>query len=164
MGECPAQVLSQAGPHLPGEGLRCLQQLVELLGAAGQPEALKLCWTARSVLAQQYEVPGVCHEHQPVPGPVSADLVTLGDQPGVVADRLDFDHSALGELSLAWLPLLYLPGCVQANVGMPRALLRHLADAENLGFEGAAHRVQQIGQGWVVRTLTGRPTGRADVA
>ena len=47
---------------------------------------------------------------------------------------------------------------------MVGALLRHRADAEDLGFERAADGVEQVGQRGVVGQFGGRSAGGADLA
>ena len=164
MGQRPAQVLSQAGADVTREGARRLKPGLEVLRGAGQPEGLQPGGAARRVLAEQHEVAGVGHQHEAVAPPVAADLIALRRQPGVVVSRLDLDHAAFGELSLARLPLLHLPGGVESEVGVARALLGKLADAEDLGPEGAADGVEQVGQRRVVGALACRAAGGANAA
>ena len=47
---------------------------------------------------------------------------------------------------------------------MAGALLRHRADAEDLGFERAADGVEQVGQRGVVGQFRSRPARGADLA
>ena len=116
------------------------------------------------VLAQQHEVSGVGHQHQPVAFPIAADLVAFGGEPSVVVGQFHLHHTALRRLSLFGMSLLHLLGGIQADVGVPRALLRHLAHAEHLGPECTADRVQQVVQGRIIGQLTGPATRRPDAA
>ena len=112
-----------------------MQLGLEVGGGAGQPEGLQLGGLAVDVLAQQHEVAGVGDQHETVTVPVSADLGTVGGDPGVVAGRLDLHDAALGRLAPLWLALRHLPGGVETEVGMSRALLRQLADATHPGSQ-----------------------------
>ena len=141
-----------------------MQPLVEVGGRVSQPEGLQLDGPARSILAQEDEVPGIGHQHQPVAVPVPAHLPALRRQPGVGGGGLDLDDSAFGKLPFPRLSPLDLLRAVKAKVGMPRTLLRQFADAEDLGLERRAHRIQQVGQRRVVGPLPGGAPRRADAA
>ena len=164
MGHCPAQILPQPGANGAGKGPWGLQAGLEGGGGLGQPEGLQLGGPALGILAEQHEVSRVGHQDQPVHLPIAAHLGALGGQPRIIAGGLDLNHAAFGSLPLARLTLLHLLGGVEADVGMPRALLRQLADAEHLGLERAADGVQQVDQRRVVGTLVGRAAGRTNPA
>ena len=87
---------------------RLLQPAMEFLWTVRQSEAFEFRRTARCVLAHEYEVAGVGHQHQPVVVPVAAHLIAVGRQPGIVADGLHLDHAALRHLSVARPALLHL--------------------------------------------------------
>ena len=97
---------------------------MEFLWTVRQSEAFEFRRTARCVLAHEYEVAGVGHQHQPVVVPVAAHLIAVGRQPGIVTDGLHLDHAALRHLSVARPALLHLLRRVEAEVGMARALVR----------------------------------------
>ena len=129
MRQRPAQVLSQSGADLFGEGARRLQPRLELSRRVRQPEGLQSDGVAGGVLSDQHEVAGVGDQHEPVPAPVAGHLVAGRGQPRVVVRRLDLHDAALRGLPLAPPATLQLSGGVEAEVGMARALLRELAYA-----------------------------------
>ena len=65
-------------------------------------------------------------------------------------------------LPLARASLLNLPGRVEAEIGMARALVGKLTDAEHPGLERGADRVEEDPERRMVGELPGRPAGRAD--
>ena len=65
-------------------------------------------------------------------------------------------------LPLARLAALHLLGGIEAEVGMARALLRQLDDAEDLGLELGANGGQQVRERRVGRPLAGGPAGGAN--
>ena len=164
MRQGPAEVFAQTGPDPAGEGARLLQQTVELLGVGCQLERFKLCRQAVGVLAHQHEVAGVGDQNQAIAAPVAADLIAIGGEPGVVIGGLDLDNAAFGDLPFAHSAALHLPGGVEAQVGMARAVVGQLADAEDLGLERCADGVQQSGQRRIRRPLAGRAARRAQAA
>ena len=164
VGQGAAQVLGQRRPDAVGEGAGVLQLGLEVGGGVGQPEGLQLGRVALGILAQQHKVAGVGDQHETVALPVAADLSAVGGEPGVVASWLDLDHAGLRRLSLLRLSLLYLPGGVEAEVGMSRALLGQLADTIHPGPQRAAHRVQQVSQRQVIGQLAGAAARSADTA
>ena len=164
MGQGAAEVLAQGRAGVAGKGAGVLQLGLEVGGGVSQPEGLQLGGSAFRVLTEQHEVAGVGGENKPVAVPVAAGLGALGGEPSVVVGRLDLHHAALRRLSLLGLSLLHLLGGVQSHVGMARTLLGHFADAEHLGPERAAHRVQQVGQRRVVGPLPRGPARGADAA
>ena len=60
-------------------------------------------------------------------------------------------------LPLARLAPLHLLGGIEAEVGMARALLRQLDDAEDFGLELGANGGQQVCERRVGRPLAGGP-------
>ena len=133
---------------------------MEGLLRVSKTEGLQLHWVALGVLAYQDEVACVGNQHEPVPTPVAAHLVAVRRQPGVVAGGLDLHDAAFGDLAGPRLALLHLLSGVEAEVRVARALLGKLAYAEHLGPERSADGVQQVGQGRIVRPLSGRAAGR----
>ena len=127
-----------------------------------QPESLQPRRAARRVLADEHKVAQVGRQHQPVAPPVAADLGAPGGEPGVVLRRLDLDRAALRRLAFARAALLDLLRRVEAEIGMARALVGKLADAEHLRLERGADRVEQGPERRMVGELPGRPAGRAD--
>ncbi len=164
MRQRPAQILAQTRAYLASEGLRLIQAPLELRGAVRQPKRFQLLGPALRVLAHEHEVPVVGHQHQAVAGPIAADLTAVGGEPGVVIGGFDLHHAAFGNLALARLAALHLPGGVEAEVGMARALVGQLDDAEDLGLERTADRVQQVGERAVAGALAGRAAGGAHAA
>ena len=75
---------------------------------------------------------------------------------GVVFGRLDLDRAALRQLALA-RAALDLFRRIEAEIGPARALVRELADAEHLGLQRSADRVQQVSQGRMVGTAPPSP-------
>ena len=162
MGQRTGEIFAQARAQVAGEGARLLQAALKRLSAASQPESLQLRRATRGVLAQQHEVARVGHQHQAVAAPVAADLSALRREPGVVCGRLHLDHAALRRLPLARSALLHLLGRIEAEVGMARALVGKLADAEHLGLERGADGVEQVSQRPVAGPLPGCAAGGVD--
>ena len=121
--------------------------------AIRQPKRFEPGRPARRILADEHEVARVGHQHQPVALPVAAHLTALRREPCVVARGLHFDHAALRRLPLARAAFLHLLRRVQAEIGVARALLRKLRDAKHLGFQRAAHGIEQSRQRRIVRPL-----------
>ena len=68
MGQRPAQVLSQAGASLPGEGTLGFSSRDSNSGVdSASRKVSSFTGLTRRVLSQQYEVAGVGHEHEAVP-------------------------------------------------------------------------------------------------
>ena len=151
-----SEILAQARAGLAGEGARLFQSAVEVVRAFRQPEGFELRRSARRVFADQYEVARVGHQHQPVAAPIAAYLLALSGEPGVIANGLHLDHAALRHLPLARPTLLHLLRRIQAEVGMPRAQVGQLADAEHLRLERRADGVEQVAERPVARPLAGR--------
>ena len=99
-----------------------------------------------------------------IAAPVTADLIAFGGHPGVVIGVLDLDNAALGGLAFARPAAPRLPGGVEAQVGMARAVIGEFADAEDLGREHSADGVDESGQRRVGGPLAGRATGSAQAA
>ena len=72
---------------------------------------------------------------------------------------IDTYNTWIQNLAAAGPPSLHLLGCIEAEVGVPCALVGELADAEHLGLERAADGVQQVGNRRVVGTLARPATG-----
>ena len=164
VGQGAAEVLTQGGANVAGEGAGVLQPGLEAGGGLGQPEGLQLGGSAFRVFAQQHEVAGVGNENKAVAVPVAADLTATGGEPGVVVGRLDLYHAALRRLSLLGLSALGLFCGIEAEVGVPRALLGQLIHAIHLGPGSGSHSVQQVVQRRVVGQLSGTAARSPDAA
>ena len=151
------EILSEAGTDRPGKCPGPFQLRQEVVCAVGSPKGLQLRGAARRVLAHQHEVAHVGHEHEPVASPVAADLIARCRQPGIVIHGLHLDDAALRHLALSWLAPLHLVRRIQAEVGMARALVGKLTDAEHLRLERRASSAQQSVKRTVAGTLAGRP-------
>ena len=138
------------------------QLRVELGRRLRQGEGFQLHRVAGGVLADQDELASVGDQHLPVALPVVGDLLAVGGVPGVVCHGFDLDDAPFRLLSRLGLALLHLLGGVEPEVGMPGALVRHFLHAEHLGPQRPAHRVQQVGQRHVERTLVGGAAGCSD--
>ena len=136
------EIFAQSGADLTGEGARLVQLVVEVVGVVGQAEGFELGGTARLVFTDQHEVARVRHQNQPVAAPIAADLSGVRGEPSIVIDGLHLDHATLRRLAVARPAFLHLPRRVEAEVGMPGALVDKLADAKHLGFEPRTHGVQ----------------------
>ena len=139
-----------------------LQAGVEVGGGVGQAEGFQTDGPASGVLAHHHEVAGVGDQHLAVTLPVAADLLAFGGEPGVVGYGLDLHHAALGELAAALrltAAALGLARGVESEVGMAGALVGQFGDAEDLGAQGVAHGVEQVGQRAVSRALAGSAAG-----
>ena len=156
------EIFTKARADVAGEGARLLQLAAEVLRIVRQLEGFEFGRTARPVLTHQHEIARVRHQHQPITAPVATDLTACRRQPRIVGGGLDLDHAALRHLPLARAALLHLPCRIQAEVGMARALVGKLADAEYLWLERRPDGVQQIRERPVARPLLGRPARCAD--
>ena len=116
------------------KGSRLLQSELELLGAFRQPEGFERR-RRPSRPPHEHEVARVGHWNESVTVPVAADLAALRGQPGVLARGLH----------------LYTP---RSGV-LPGPLISELADAENLGLQGAADGIRQVGERSVAGALAG---------
>jgi len=119
---------------------------------------------ALGVAAHQQEVAEVRDEDQAVASPIARDLLAVGREPGVVADGLDLDDSALGELAFkraGFAEGLVLVRGVEAVVGMPRAGVGDLRNGADLGVERRTDRVEQALQGPVIGFLRHAGAGGA---
>ena len=160
-------------PTCVGKGAGLLQAGVEIGGGVGQPEGFQTDGLAAGVLAHHHEVAGVGDQDLAVTLPVAAHLLAGGGEPGVVGYGLDLNHAALGELAPALALLLGLAltaaalglaGGVESEVGMSGALVGEFGHAEDLGAQGIAHRVKQVGQRAVSGALAGSAARRPDPA
>ena len=164
MRQRPAQIFPQPGAHLPGEGARRFQPAGELLRTLRQPERFAPSRLSVLVFADEYEVACIRHKHQPVPVPIPADLLPGRSQERIVILTFHFDHAAFRCLALLRLAPLKLLGGVQAEVGMPSALIGQLGHAEDLGLERGADRGEQIVERRIVRPFPRGATGCAHPA
>ena len=110
----------------------------------------------RRIFADERELAEVGRQHQTVPAPVACDLLAHRRSQHVFVRRLDLDHAPLRSLTRAGVPPLHLPGRVEAEIGMACALIGHLPDAEHLRLERGAHRVEQVRERPVARSLPRR--------
>ena len=162
VGQGATEVLDETRTDLAGEDARRLQLALERGVAAGEPEGLERGLLARRVLADERELAEIGRQHQTVAAPVAPDLLAHHRAQHVLVRGLDLDHAAFRNLALARASPLHLPGRVEAEVGMTRALVGQLADAEHLRLEGRADGVEQVRERPVARSLPGRPAGGAD--
>ena len=95
--------------------------------------------------------------------PIPADLFPGRSQERIVVCAFYFDHAAFRRLALLRLAPLHLFRSVQAEIGMPGALIGQFADAKHFRFERVADGVEQIRQRAVARPLTGSAARRADL-
>ncbi len=160
----PCEVLAKARAGVAGERARLLQTTEELVLVAGEPKGFEGRGLAVCVLAQQHEVAGVCHEHEPVPTPVTAGLGARSREPCVICRGFHLDHAALWRLPFARRTLLYLFGRVEAEVGMARALVGQFLNAEHFGTDRRADCRQEIAERSIQRPLLGRAPGGPDSA
>ena len=147
---------AEASADISGEGARFLQLTPEVVRTVCQTEGFKLRWTARCILADEYEVAQVRHQHQPVAVPIAADLSALCREPGIVIGGLYLNNTALWGLALARSALLHLSGRVQAEVRMAGTLVGKLTDAEHLRLERRTDGIEQIGERPIARPFGGR--------
>ena len=159
---CPREVLAKARPRIAGERVRLLSTTQELVLAARQPQGLERRGPTVCVLAQQHEVAGVRHQHQPVASPVATGLVTFRRKPRVVRWGLHLDDAALRRLPLARHAPLHLLRPVETEVGMACALVGEFLNAEHLRPERRADCRQEVAERSIQRTLLGRAPGRPD--
>ena len=105
------------------------------------------CFLARRIIADERELVQVGRQHQTIAGPVASDLLAHRQSRHVLMRGLDLDHAAFRSLTLARAPPLHLPGRVEAEVGMARALVGQLADAEHLGLSVAPTALSRFASG-----------------
>ena len=147
------EVFAESGAGVTGEGTRLFQSAKEILRVVGQPKRFEYRGTACRVLTHQHEIADVRHQYQAVAVPIAADLSGFRGEPGIVIGSLHLDHAALWCLALARPAFLHLPRRVEAEVGMPGALVGKLADTEHLWLERPADGIQQIDERPVTRPL-----------
>ena len=162
MRQCAREILAQTRADRPRERTRMLQPAGECLFALGQPERLQHRLAAARVRADEAELAQVRHQHQAVASPIARHLLAHRRSLDVVVGRLHLDDTALRSLSFARAAPLDLLCGVEPEIGMARALVGELADAEHLGLERRADRVQKVRERPVGRSLPGRPARGAD--
>jgi hypothetical protein len=132
--------------------------------------------------AQQQELAHGGDQHLAVGVQVAEHLGRLSDHPHVATGRLDFDGAAgrflaaqrtevgvaqhrasVGPRGLGGLPAPHLIGCEQAAVGQTGAVVLEVHEAADLGLQPAAHLLQQLAQGGVVRELRDSLSRELDV-
>ena len=94
---------------------------------------------------------------------VTADLIARGGRPAVVANPLHLDDAAFGCLAAPRLAPLHLLGGEQPEVRMARAGVAEVGQAEDLGLQLLADRVQEIGKRWIIRSLRRARPEPADI-
>ena len=146
MRQDPAKVLAQSCTDFAGESARLIQTARERFRVPGQPEGFQLLRPPQRTLAHQHEVARVGYQHKTVAAPVPAHLIARRRQPGVIFDSLHLDHASFRNLPLAWSSLLHLLRRIEAEIGMARALIGKLADAEHLRLERRADGIEQVRQ------------------
>ena len=162
MGQCAREILAQSRADRPRKRARMLQPAGERFFALGQPERLQHRLAAIRVRADKAELAQVGHQHQAVASPIAHHLLAHRRRPQVLVRRLHLDDAALRRLSIARAAPLDLLRGVEPKIGMAHALIGELADAEHLGLQRRAHRVQEIRERPVARPLPGGPARRAD--
>ncbi len=162
VGQCAREILAQTRADRPRKGTRMFQPAGERLFTLGQPERLQHRLAAVRIQADEAELAQVRGQHQAIASPIASHLLAHRPRPQVLVRRLDLDDTALRGLSLARAAALDLLRGVEPEVGMARALIGKLADAEHLGFERRAHRVQEIRERSIARSLPGGPARGAD--
>ena len=140
------KVLAQARSKAPRRGPRRLQQPVEPRLGGGQPEGLQLHLVACRVPAHELELPQVGRQDQAIARPVAVHLLMHFTRTEGRLGRLHLHDPAFRNLPLARLALPNLLRRVEPHVGMARALVSELDDAEHLRLERPADGVQQVGE------------------
>ena len=162
VGQRAREILAQTRADRPRKNTRIFQPAGECLFALGQPKRLQHRLVAVRVWADQAELAQVRDQHQAVAAPIARHLLAHRPRPQVLVRRLHLDDAALRCLSLARAAALHLLRGVESEVGMARALVGKLADAEHLGLQCRAHRVQKIRERPVARPLAGGSARGAD--
>ena len=143
VGQCAREILAQTRAGRPRKRPRMLQPAGERLFALGQPERLQHRLAAVRVRADEAELAQIRHQHQAVAPPVARHLLAHRLRPQVLVRRLHLDDAALRSLSLARTTALDLLRGVEPEIGMARALVGELADAEHPGLQRRTDRVQE---------------------
>ena len=159
-----AQVFAQPRPNPASERPRLFQSRIKRFFAVRQPEGFKRHLVSGCALTDEFKLTQVGHQHQVVALPVAAHLIPHGLFVRVLVWRFHFHYAALRRLrlSLARPPALQLPLDVKVKVGMPRALICRLHDAQHLRPERLSNRAEQCRQREIRGSLVrGRP-GRAN--
>ena len=154
----PAEIFAQPGTNIAGKGAGCFQGGGQSLAAlSAKQKGFERSRLTRGVFPHQHEIARVRDQDETVAIPIAADLGGRCGQPSVVAGGFDFDHAAFRDLAFLGPAFLELLGGIQAEVGMTRPLGREFGHAERFGFQGCAHRIEQVGQGRIVRPFPGCP-------
>ena len=164
MRQRPGEIFAESGTGIAGEGTGPFQTAGELTLTVCQTVRLESPFTTFRVGADQIEFAKIGHQYQAVAAPVSSYLFPYSDCSGVLHRRFHLDHAALRKLPLAWAALLNLFRRVEAEVGMPDALIGRLHDAEHLWLEDRADGIEQLRERSVARPFAGRAAGRANAS
>ena len=156
MRERPGEVLDETAAHCAGESAGMLQLLVEVRRGVREPEGFEGLLPPRGIGPDQPELPQVRHEHELVAGPVAGYLFPGCHLVQLVLIRLRFHDAPFRNLSRTGPAPLQLPGGIEPDVRMPRALIGEFGDAEDLGFQAAADGVQQVHERGVGGPLASR--------
>ena len=92
-------------------------------------------------LADDEEIAQVGDDHEPVGLEILGDLMRLRRQPGVVRNRLHFDHATLGHLALARRAALELAGGEQSEIRVAGAGVLQIGQAKDPRLEVCADGV-----------------------
>jgi hypothetical protein len=136
------KILPKTGANLTGENAGFLQLAVEVVSIACQLEGFELGRTPRPILAHQYEVACVRHQHLSVAPPIAAHLIGAGCEPSIIADGLHLNHATLGRLPGTRLAPLYLPRRIKSEVGVAHTLVGQLTNAEHFWFQRTADSIE----------------------
>ncbi len=124
-----AQVFGERQPDPARRSARRGRGLPEGLRVLGQAKGFELGRATAGVVADQQEIAIVGDENQTVAIEVLADLPRFRRQPGVVADRFDFDDTPLRHRTGSRLASLALVRRIETEVGMAGALVGELREA-----------------------------------
>lgn len=146
----PAQEIQHGFALQFRRALRMLRGGPELGLVPGDGKGAELKGLPVGIFTQDEEVAVVRHQHEPVLLPVLGGLGALGREPGVVGGPLDLHHAARGVdgVQLHTLPAQLFFG-VQPEIGHARALVLHLRQGHDHGFQALAEGLQQFFQGRV---------------
>ena len=162
MRQRPCQVFDKTRSHLAGKGARRLQLAGELVRAGRQHEGFQGSFPAGVVRDDQGEGAQIGHQDQIVAAPVAGHLLASRRAACVFTGRLHLHDAPFRRLPLPRAAALHLMGGVEAEVGMPGALVGQFADAEHLGLQGGADGVEQVRQRPIARPLAGGAAGGMD--
>ena len=164
VGKRAAQIFAQPRSDPARERPRLCQSRIERFFAVRQPVGFKRHLVSGCALTDEFKLTQVGHQHQVVTLPVAANLVAHGLFVRVLVRRFHLHYAALRRLrlSLARPPALQLPLDVKVKVGMPRALICRLHDAEHLRPESRSNRAEQSRQREIRGSLVRGRAGRAN--